>query len=941
MRYCPKCGAVSEGDNCAADGTPTVRRVASMRGDLVAGEVVGARYRVVGVLGRGGFGTVYEVEHVTTGHAVALKVLAQQPGEEGEELARRFFKEAATTSRLSHPNTVRVFDFGQTERGDLFLAMERLVGETLQDRLAYFATRKQRMDEVEAVEIGVAVLRSLGEAHAHGLVHRDLKPANIFLHEVAASEAIVKVLDFGIVKEIDATLTQAGKAIGTPTHMSPEQAMGRQVDARCDLYALGILLYECLTGALPFYAESPLAIVMMQVTEPVPPLATRAPGVVRPAIAAVVERVLAKDPEERWADAATMRVALQKALRTPPAAANLEDPTTSVGPVPTMTPARPFGAARRGKEPVALTASSALPASARPIPSPPAGSAPSPFRSPAAAATDEAPSSIRVRLPPREKTQSTRVEVSGGTTVDEATSIGQPAMLDGDEIAFRQQPTVHIAAVEPVVPPRPPRPVRAPLSAPSVIPLVPVIAPAIRVAAPPPSVAAPVAAAAAPSAKPQTPAPVQAPASAAAEPSPSDGDDDDGAFIVIGDSDDDDEGAAEAGSTVVPARSASLRRFGDSASANASNVAAASAAASPFARHLAAMAARIPQQAANSRATSLPKRPDLAAIAGIGSRGIVERLAQDLQRMTDDLRAKHLESVNERAHALSALWLTDDLRGLVVGSRSGAVRFVAVDEIGDLPVSVGAGSDGIELGSHQGAVVGVAGAGDGRTVVSIGLDRYIRLWTMAEGSQRAECVLDATPTAMAVSYDGRLLVVGCDDGSATLLDLPDLAVRRVLRGHREAITCVALASSRRSVVTGSEDGTVRTWDSVGGGARLTSRHHGAQIGAVALSRDGRWIASGGWDGRLLVWSARTGDISHDVAAHGDVIAGAAFSYDGNYVATASDDRSVRVWRTEDGRQHSERAGLDSGAKAVRIDEHSRYAVLCTWGGQVCRLPVAP
>jgi serine/threonine protein kinase len=314
MRYCPRCGTTSESATCPTDGTPTVRKVTTERRGLLSGDVLGGRYRILGELGRGGFGIVFDAVHVTTGHPVAVKVLTPTPGEEGQELARRFFQEASATSRLSHPNTVRVFDFGQTDGGDLFLAMERLNGETLQSLLMRNERDGVFLTEAQAVDIGVAVLRSLGEAHAHGLVHRDMKPANIFLHAISGGDSIVKVLDFGIVKDTDSGMTQAGKALGTPTHMSPEQAMGKTVDARADLYALGVVLFECLSNSLPFFGDNPLAIVMKHVTEPVPSLALRAPGRVRPVLAGVIEKSLAKDPGDRWQSALDMRNALQAAL---------------------------------------------------------------------------------------------------------------------------------------------------------------------------------------------------------------------------------------------------------------------------------------------------------------------------------------------------------------------------------------------------------------------------------------------------------------------------------------------------------------------------------------------------------------------------------------------------------------------------------------------------
>ena len=309
LRYCPRCGKQTPLLTCPEDATPTVRDVEGTGQNLGPGAVIGGRYRVLGVLGRGGFGVVLDAEHVTTGHPVAIKVLTPVAGLDGQELARRFFHEASTTSRLSHPSTVRVYDFGQTEDGDLFLAMERLNGETLQDQI-----ERGPLAEAEVVAIAVDVLRSLAEAHELGLVHRDPKPANIFLHEIPGGDRIVKVLDFGIVKGGAVGMTQAGKALGTPTHMSPEQSMGKPVDPRSDLYALGVVLYECLTGELPFMADTALGLLMLHITEPVPKLAERAPGLVRPALAAVVEKALAKELHARWQSAPEMRVALQTAM---------------------------------------------------------------------------------------------------------------------------------------------------------------------------------------------------------------------------------------------------------------------------------------------------------------------------------------------------------------------------------------------------------------------------------------------------------------------------------------------------------------------------------------------------------------------------------------------------------------------------------------------------
>ncbi len=920
MRYCPQCGKPTEQQVCPHDGTPTVRRVASVRGDLMAGEVVGGRYRVVGVLGRGGFGTVYEAEHVTTGHPVALKILVANPGQEDDELARRFFQEAATTSRLSHPNTVRVFDFGQSERGDLFLAMERLVGETLMDVLARCAAEGVRMSEDEVVEVGVAILRSLGEAHAHGLVHRDLKPANIFLHQVAGGEGIVKVLDFGIVKDVDAHMTQAGKALGTPTHMSPEQAMGKAIDGRSDLYALGVLLYECLSGTLPFYAESPLAIVMMHVTEPPQPLQERCPGVVRPSIARVVERALCKDPDERWPDAATMRVALQKALREPwPAAVQ----AAAAPPPPPATP----------------LASAPAAAPARPTPVPP-------IPAPAAANNPTPSASIRVRLPPRQRPPSTQVEVDSSTG-EEVTSLAVQAMPDDDPpparapapvagplpaaaaglsaaaIALHQQPTVQLQQVASAVPGAPAAPV-APVAS------VAAVEPAVARQAPP----------RVPQRPPPPPMPLEPPPPVAAADAM-----DDSAFLVVGDEPDDDPAVEES----PPAAPTQPKRPGSpfASSSAAPATAASGPPRSPLEREFAHVRERVRGMNAGpsiDRFGGGGRSPrglaELAALAsGLGSRGLADKISSDLMRMTQELQKRQQPDTAERRAQIASIWIGDDLRTVAVGTGGGQVRLVHLDAIEHAAQTL-VDLDGLHVAEHDGPIVGLAGVGDGELLASIGMDQRLLLSSVRDGAVRGEVALDATPTSLCVSSDNRLLVVGFDDGAASLFELPDLALRRTLRGHREALGSVAVAGSRRSMATGSDDGCVRTWDPIGGGARLTQRGHGCKIGAVAMSRDARLVASAGWDGRLLVWSARTGDVSLDLQAHADVVAGIAWSPENDLIATASDDRSVRVWRVADGHEVAERGQLDAGAKWLRWAADGGSLVAATWSGSVFRVPVA-
>ncbi len=312
-RYCPRCGLATADALCARDGTATIERssidVTTLQ--VRPGDVLAARYRIVKQLGRGGYGAVFAAEHTGTGQKMALKLLTVDPAQAGEDAQRRFFREAAITAQLRHPNTVRVHDFGQAENGVLFMALELIDGPTLAQMLREYRDRGKAMPEVVAIDMAVAVLRSLGEAHTAQLVHRDLKPANIMYASVPGEEPVVKVLDFGIVRARDSSLTASGTALGTPEYMSPEQCSGEPMDGRSDLYSLGVILFECLTGRLPFVDENALRVMMMHVQSPPPDVRLFARTALSDGLADIIAKVLAKNPLERFVDAREMRAALE------------------------------------------------------------------------------------------------------------------------------------------------------------------------------------------------------------------------------------------------------------------------------------------------------------------------------------------------------------------------------------------------------------------------------------------------------------------------------------------------------------------------------------------------------------------------------------------------------------------------------------------------------
>ena len=245
------------------------------------------RYRLLRGVGQGAMGVVFEAEHVHIGKRVAVKLLHR-------ELARdpmaveRLRREAHAASSIGHRNIVHVEDFGIAADGAVYLVMEWLAGETLADRL-----ERGPADPSGAIAVVRQVLAALAAAHAAGVVHRDLKPANIFLARRKDGGEEVKLLDFGIAKLVlaDSRLTRTGAFVGTPDYVAPEQALGHQVDARADLYSVGVLMYRLLTDTLPFRGESFMAVLHQHtMTEPEPPSQRAPERNIAPAIEAVVLR---------------------------------------------------------------------------------------------------------------------------------------------------------------------------------------------------------------------------------------------------------------------------------------------------------------------------------------------------------------------------------------------------------------------------------------------------------------------------------------------------------------------------------------------------------------------------------------------------------------------------------------------------------------------------
>jgi eukaryotic-like serine/threonine-protein kinase len=281
---------------------------------FIGREILGGQFRILQKIGTGGMGSVYKAEQPEMNRMVAIKIL--HPKLAGrKDLTSRFRREARAMSQLSHPNTVKVFMYGELEEdGSLYIVMEFLEGRNLNQTVR----KEGPMTAERAVPILVQVCGALHEAHEMGIVHRDLKPENIFLCTQGGLTDYPKVLDFGLAKVTERQmrpgsiiLTQEGMVFGTPEFMSPEQAQGKTLDAGSDIYSLATILYEVLTGKLPFVAKTPMEYIQKHVMEPPIPINERVPGKTFPVgLQDAISKALEKKPEDRFRSAAEFAQAL-------------------------------------------------------------------------------------------------------------------------------------------------------------------------------------------------------------------------------------------------------------------------------------------------------------------------------------------------------------------------------------------------------------------------------------------------------------------------------------------------------------------------------------------------------------------------------------------------------------------------------------------------------
>jgi serine/threonine protein kinase len=305
---CPKCGAANRDDArfCGACGAASLSTEPASSPSLgeapvMIGREIAGRYRMLTKLGEGGMGAVFRAEQISLKRTVAVKLLRSEVLG-NQLLLRRFSAEAEAVAKLNHPNTVNIYDFGQDSDGTLFIAMEFIEGRSLRSVIQAEAPLPPR----RALQVALQVAASLSDAHAHAIVHRDLKPDNVMLQDRGRERDVARVLDFGIAKLRDdnrATqmqMTQQGDMLGTPQYMAPEQIRAEPIDGRTDVYALGCMLYEMVTGRLPYEATTVLALLSKHLIEqPVPPSQRRPELGLPPALDHLILSAMAKDPRAR------------------------------------------------------------------------------------------------------------------------------------------------------------------------------------------------------------------------------------------------------------------------------------------------------------------------------------------------------------------------------------------------------------------------------------------------------------------------------------------------------------------------------------------------------------------------------------------------------------------------------------------------------------------
>ena len=368
-RFCPACGKPTTPTETQSQAPASTDGGGEV--EMIGREIVG-RYRILKKLGEGGMGAVYRAEQIALKRPCAVKLLRPELSA-NQMILKRFNAEAVLVAQLGHPNTVQIYDFGQDQDGALFIAMELIEGQSLRQVLQ----EQGPLPPARALAIAIQVAASLTDAHIHGIIHRDLKPDNVMLQTRGRQRDIVRVLDFGIAKlrtdsrASQPAMTQAGDMLGTPQYMAPEQIKGELIDGRTDIYALGCMLYEMITGRMPFEAPTVMAMLSKHLLEiPVAPSCRRPDLALPPALDQLVGAAMSKDPNGRPPGMVQFGEHLVEllAMLTPDPDRPATRPMSAMRPVASPPPITPMAASVYAPAMPVSSAATPIPSGASPVP---------------------------------------------------------------------------------------------------------------------------------------------------------------------------------------------------------------------------------------------------------------------------------------------------------------------------------------------------------------------------------------------------------------------------------------------------------------------------------------------------------------------------------------------------------------------------------------------
>jgi serine/threonine protein kinase/class 3 adenylate cyclase len=782
------------------------------------------RYEMLEELGSGGMGVVYKARDRETGDLVALKVLRPEVAANAKGMAR-FKNELRIARRITHKNVCRIHEFNRTENS-AFISMEYVEGESLRHLL----NRVSVLGPGKAVGIARQMCAGLREAHAQGVVHRDLKPENVMID----SAGTVRIMDFGIAHSaLGGGMTQTDTIIGTPTYMSPEQAEGRKVDHRTDIYAVGLVMYEMFTGSPTFTAETPVAVAIKHIREtPIDPHELE-PSVPEH-ISSAILKCLEKKPENRFQSVDELEAALaQLPVPTPAEAPAISTSGTVIArptPVPTPAPQPTPYAQTQMATPWSATPPPISPTPVPPIPTPPPltqsgtiGVTPPqptiPEAPPIQAQPAPAPVAVPVPAPVvRPKPRAgifvglivvfAIIVVVGGYFAFRALRAPEGAQAPVEQAQQAQQPAEPAAKAPAEQPPATQAPMESgQAQAPSEQPT-----PTIRVRElPPPTLAGKGEAGRMPE-RPRAEAPATGPAPSRVAP------------LVIGFS----LGRTLAGHT----QSVSSVAF------------------SPDGRMVVTgsrdRSVRLWEMGTGRQVQIMKGHVDAISSVAFSPDGrvVVSSSLDKTIRMWDPGSGRELSALPKDNAFVLAIAFSPDGHLLAYSTSEGRIK------VWDWEAKQGLNA----LDGHTGPVYAIAFSPDGRWLASAGRDQTVRIWDVAAGRELRTLRGHSEPVnTVAFSPDGRLVASGGEDKSVNIWEAATGRPVRSLTGHAAGVTSVVFGSDSRWLASASDDKTVKIWDVANGNEVTTLAGHIYGITHLEVSRDGRWLASAAGDNTVRLW----------------------------------------------------------------------------------------